>query len=304
LRKLALPVRRAAPAGEDRLKLLIFAIALVLAWLPGAYAQNPPAASAVAARAGALNLKSAAVLVVEQGGDRVFYAKNVETVVPIASITKLMTALVVLEAGLPLAEPVTISEADVDGIRRTRSRLRVGTTLARGDLLKLALMASENRAAAALTRAYPGGAQAFVAAMNQKAIELGMWRTRFVDGTGLSSDNVSTAQDLARLVNAAYHHPLIREFTTDSVHAVELPNGRRLRFTNSNRLVKNPSWDIGLSKTGYISEAGRCLVLQARISSTPVIIVLLDSWGKLSRVGDANRIKKWIEGHIARQPAG
>lgn len=295
MRKLALPVCRAVPPGEDRLKLLIFAIALVLAWLPGAYAQNPLAASAVAARAGALNLKSAAALVVEQGGDRVFYAKNVETVVPIASITKLMTALVVLEAGLPLAEPVTISEADVDGIKRTRSRLRVGTTLARGDLLKLALMASENRAAAALTRAYPGGAQAFVAEMNQKAIELGMWRTRFVDGTGLSSDNVSTAQDLARLVNAAHHHPLIREFTTDSAHAVELPNGRRLRFTNSNRLVKNPSWDIGLSKTGYISEAGRCLVLQARISSTPVIIVLLDSWGKLSRVGDANRIKKWIE---------
>lgn len=304
MRKLALPVRRAAPPGEDRLKLLIFAIALVLAWLPGAYAQNPPAVSAVAARAGALNLKSAAALVVEQGGDRVFYAKNVETVVPIASITKLMTALVVLEAGLPLAEPVTISEADVDGIKRTRSRLRVGTTLARGDLLKLALMASENRTAAALARAYPGGTPAFVAAMNQKAIELGMWRTRFVDGTGLSRDNVSTAQDLARLVGAAYRHPLIREFTTDSAHAVELPNGRRLRFTNSNRLVKNPSWDIGLSKTGYISEAGRCLVLQARISATPVIIVLLDSWGKLSRVGDANRIKKWIEGHVARQPAG
>ncbi|MBI2296430.1 MAG: D-alanyl-D-alanine endopeptidase [Betaproteobacteria bacterium] len=292
------------PLREDSLKTLCSAIVLGLALLPGAYAHNPLAASAVAARAGALSLKSAAALVVEQGGDRVFYAKNVGTVVPIASITKLMTALVVLEAGLPLAEPVTISEADVDGIKRTRSRLRVGTTLARGDLLKLALMASENRAAAALTRAYPGGAQAFVAAMNQKAIELGMWRTRFVDGTGLSSDNVSTAQDLARLVNAAHHHPLIREFTTDSAHAVALPNGRLLRFTNSNRLVKNASWDIGLSKTGYISEAGRCLVLQARISSTPVIIVLLDSWGKLSRVGDANRIKKWIEGHFARQPAG
>jgi len=241
---------------------------------------------------------------VDQGGERVLYAKNVEAVVPIASITKLMTALVVLEAGLPLAEPVTISEADVDGLKHTRSRLRVGTTLPRADLLKLALMASENRAAAALTRAYPGGTQAFVAAMNQKAIELGMWRTRFVDGTGLSSGNVSTAKDLARLVAAAHGQPLIREFTTGSGHAVELPNGKLLRYTNSNRLVKNPSWRIGLSKTGYISEAGRCLVLQASIAATPVIIVLLDSWGKLSRVGDANRIKKWIESQFARQPAG
>lgn len=240
----------------------------------------------------------------DQGGERVLYAKNVEAVVPIASITKLMTALVVLEAGLPLAEPVTISEADVDGLKHTRSRLRVGTTLPRADLLKLALMASENRAAAALTRAYPGGTQAFVAAMNQKAIELGMWRTRFVDGTGLSSGNVSTAKDLARLVAAAHGQPLIREFTTGSGHAVELPNGKLLRYTNSNRLVKNPSWRIGLSKTGYISEAGRCLVLQASIAATPVIIVLLDSWGKLSRVGDANRIKKWIESQFARQPAG
>jgi len=292
------------PRREDGLKLLILAVALGLALLPGAYAQNQPFERAFAARAGALSLKSAAALVVDQSGERVLYAKNVEAVVPIASITKLMTALVVLEAELPLAEPVTISEADLDEIKHTRSRLRVGTTLPRSDLLKLALMASENRAAAALTRAYPGGTQAFVAAMNQKAIELGMWRTRFVDGTGLSSDNVSTAADLAKMVSAAFRHPLIREFTTDSTHAVELPNGRLVRYTNSNRLVKNPSWQIGLSKTGYISEAGRCLVLQARIAATPVIIVLLDSWGKLSRVGDANRIKKWIESNFARQPAG
>ena len=292
------------PRREDGLKLLILAVALGLALLPGAYAQNPAFGRAFAARAGALNLKSGAALVMDQSGERVLYAKNVEAVVPIASITKLMTALVVLEAELPLAEPVTISEADLDEIKHTRSRLRIGTTLPRSDLLKLALMASENRAAAALTRAYPGGTQAFVAAMNQKAIELGMWRTRFVDGTGLSSDNVSTAADLAKMVSAAFRHPLIREFTTDSTHAVELPNGRLVRYTNSNRLVKNPSWQIGLSKTGYISEAGRCLVLQARIAATPVIIVLLDSWGKLSRVGDANRIKKWIESNFARQPAG
>lgn len=295
---------RAVPRREDGLKLLILAVALGLALLPGAYAQNPAFGRAFAARAGALNLKSAAGLVVDQSGERVLYAKNVEAVVPIASITKLMTALVVLEAELPLAEPVTISEADLDEIKHTRSRLRIGTALSRSDLLKLALMASENRAAAALTRAYPGGTQAFVAAMNQKAIELGMWRTRFVDGTGLSSDNVSTAADLAKMVSAAHRHPLIREFTTDSTHAVELPNGRLVRYTNSNRLVKNPSWQIGLSKTGYISEAGRCLVLQARIAATPVIIVLLDSWGKLSRVGDANRIKKWIESNFARQPPG
>jgi len=282
---------------------LFFAVMLGLALAQAAHAQRQPDPVA-AARAGALNLKSASALVVEQGGQRVLYAKNVETVMPIASLTKLMTALVVLESGLPLAEPVTISEADVDDVKRTRSRLKVGTTLARGELLKLALMASENRAAAALTRAYAGGTPAFVAAMNQKAVELGMWRTRFVDGTGLSGDNVSTAQDIARLVGAAYRHPLIRDYTTDATHAVALADGRLLHYRNSNRLVKNPHWKIGLSKTGYLSEAGRCLVLQARIAATPVIIVLLDSWGKLSRIGDANRIKKWIESNFSRQPAG
>ena len=291
------------PHREEDLNPLFFAVMLGLALAQAAHAQRQPDPVA-AARAGALNLKSASALVVEQGGQRVLYAKNVETVMPIASLTKLMTALVVLESGLPLAEPVTISEADVDDVKRTRSRLKVGTTLARGELLKLALMASENRAAAALTRAYPGGTPAFVAAMNQKAIELGMWRTRFVDGTGLSSDNVSTAQDIARLVGAAYRHPLIRDYTTDATHAVALADGRLLHYRNSNRLVKNPHWKIGLSKTGYLSEAGRCLVLQARIAATPVIIVLLDSWGKLSRIGDANRIKKWIESNFSRQPAG
>ena len=268
------------------------------------YAQSQARDSAIVAKAGALNLKSAAALIVDQSGQQVLYAKNVETVVPIASITKLMTALVVLDAGLPLEEHIAIAEADVDDIKRTRSRLKVGSVLTRGDLLKLALMASENRAAAALARAYPGGTRVFVAAMNQKAVELGMWRTRFVDGTGLSSENVSTAQDLARLVGAAYRDPLIRQYTTDSTHTVQLASGRRLNYTNSNRLVKNSGWNIGLSKTGYISEAGRCLVLQARIAATPVIIVLLDSWGKLTRLGDANRIKKWMESNVVRQPAG
>jgi D-alanyl-D-alanine endopeptidase (penicillin-binding protein 7) len=282
---------------------VVLALGLLLA-LP-VCAQSPGADPLAAARAGgALNLKSASAIVMEQGAQRVLYAKNVEAVVPIASITKLMTALVVLDAGLPLEERIEIAKADVDDIKRTRSRLTVGTVLTRGDLLKLALMASENRAAAALTRAYPGGKAAFVAAMNHKAVELGMWRTRFVDGTGLSSENVSTAQDLARLVGAAHGNPLIRQYTTDSSHTVELPNGRRLTFANSNRMVRNTGWEIGLSKTGYISEAGRCLVLQAKIAATPVIIVLLDSWGKLTRVGDANRIKKWMESHFRRQPAG
>ncbi len=258
----------------------------------------------VVAKAGTLDLKSANALVMEQDGKRVLYAKNEEAVVPIASITKLMTALVVLGANLPLDERITIDKADVDGLKGTRSRLKVGTALTRGDLLKLALMASENRAAAALTRAYPGGSPAFVAAMNQKAVELGMWRTRFVDGTGLSSENVSTARDLAQLVAATYHQPLIREYTTETSHTVALENGRLLKFGNSNRLVSNTGWDIGLSKTGYISEAGRCLVLQAKIAATPVIIVLLDSWGKLTRIGDANRIKRWMETRNARQPAG
>jgi D-alanyl-D-alanine endopeptidase (penicillin-binding protein 7) len=253
---------------------------------------------------GALNLKSTSVLVLDQTGQRVLYAKNVEWVVPIASITKLMTALVVLDAGLPLDEPITISKEDRDGLKGTRSRLAVGMTVTRDDLLRLALMASENRAAAALARAYPGGTPAFVAAMNRKAVELGMWRSRFVDGTGLSNGNVSNAQDLSRLVGAAHRHPLIREYTTNTQYTVRLANGRKMQFSNSNRLVRNSGWEIGLSKTGYISEAGRCLVMQAQIAATPVIIVLLDSWGHLTRLGDAHRIKKWIESNPSRHPAG
>ncbi len=252
-----------------------------------------------------LNLKSTSALVLDQSRQRVLYAKNVEWIVPIASITKLMTALVVLDSGLPLDEPIKISKEDRDGLKGTRSRLAVGMSFSREDLLRIALMASDNRAAAALTRAHPGGTSAFVEVMNRKATELGMWNSRFVDGTGLSSGNVSNAQDLARLVGAAHRHPLIREYTTDSEYIVRLANGRKMQFTNSNRLVRNSSWDIGLSKTGYISEAGRCLVMQAHIAATPVIIVLLDSWGHLTRIGDANRIKKWMESNsnASRQPA-
>ena len=253
---------------------------------------------------GGLNVKSTSALVLDQSGQRVLYSKNIDWVVPIASITKLMTALIVLESRLPLDEPIKITNDDRDGLKGTRSRLAVGMSISRDDLLRLALMASENRAAAALTRAYPGGTPAFVAAMNRKAAELGMWRTRFVDGTGLSHGNVSSAQDLSRLVGAAYRHPLIREYPNDTQHTVQLPKGRKMQFSNSNRLVRNAGWDIGLSKTGYISEAGRCLVMQAQIADTPVIIVLLDSWGHLTRIGDANRIKKWMESTAPRQPAG
>jgi D-alanyl-D-alanine endopeptidase (penicillin-binding protein 7) len=249
------------------------------------------------------DLKSSAALVIEQGGGAVLYAKNVDAVVPIASITKLMTAMVVLDAQLPLNEGVMVAVADLDDIKGTRSRLKVGTTLTRGELLRLALMSSENRAAAALGRAYPGGTRAFVAAMNQKAMELGMWRSRFVDGTGLSSENVSTAQDLVKLAEAAYQYGAIRQYTTDSDHKIRLANGKTVTYRNSNGLVRSPDWRIGLSKTGYISEAGRCLVIQARIAAKPVIIVLLDSWGKLTRIGDANRIKRWMETHNSLRAA-
>jgi len=282
----------------------VFGATLWLALVSGAGAQVQSADVAAAAKARALNLKSSSVIVLDQAGLRVLYAKNVERVMPIASITKLMTALIVLEEKLPLDERIVIAKQDVDRLKRTPSRLRVGATLTRGDLLKLALMASENRAAAALARAYPGGTQAFVAAMNQKSLELGMVGTLFVDGTGLSRGNLSTAQDLVWLVEATYRHPLIREYTTTSSHSVELDNGRRMGFRNSNRLVMSRQWEVGLSKTGYLDAAGRCLVMQARIGATPVIIVLLNSWGHLTRIGDANRIKKWIESNSSRQPAG
>jgi D-alanyl-D-alanine endopeptidase (penicillin-binding protein 7) len=260
----------------------------------------------VAARQRELKLRSAAALVIEVGEGQLLYAKNTDAVMPIASITKLMTAMVVLDAALPLDEAITIQPADVDTLKGTRSRLKVGMTLTRRELLKLALMASENRAAAALARSHPGGIQAFVPAMNQKAKDLGMPDTHFLDATGLNPGNVSTAHDLAMMVNAGYQYSLIREFTTSDSHRVALQDRRYQRvvaFRNSNGLVRSGHWDIGLSKTGYISEAGRCLVMQATIAAKPVIIVLLDSWGKLSRIADANRIKHWVEGLESGAPA-
>lgn len=247
-----------------------------------------------------LSLRSAAVLVVEQTEGRSLYDKNPDAVLPIASITKVMTAMVILDAALPLDEGIQITEDDVDTLRHSSSRLRVGTKLPRREMLRLALMASENRAASALGRTYPGGTPAFIAAMNRKARELGMEKTRFVDPTGLRTENVSTAADLVKMVEAGYGYDLIREFTTTERYELDMPGRQRaLAFQNTNGLVRSDTWEIGLSKTGYIRESGRCLIMQATIAAKPVIIVLLDSWGKLSRVGDANRIKKWLESNLS-----
>jgi len=242
-----------------------------------------------------LVLRSASVLVEDQQTGECLVQKHAEAVLPIASITKLMTAMVVLDARMNLQESLTIVPEDVDTLRHSRSRLPVGSRLTRGDALLLTLMASENRAAHALGRTYPGGLAAFVTAMNAKAQLLGLAETRFDDPTGISSGNVSSARDLARMVAAAYRYHLIREFTTRKEASIY--TGRRTReFRNSNRLIRSPRWQIGLSKTGFIGEAGRCLVMQAHVANRPVLIVLLDSQGKLTRYGDANRIKKWMEG--------
>ena len=250
-----------------------------------------------------LALKSHVALVVDEVTGELLIAKNVDEVHAVASITKLMTALVILEARVPLSELVEIGSEDVDTARGTRSRLKLGAQLSRNDLLHLALMASENRAAHALGRSYPGGLAAFVESMNAKARELGMMRTRFVDPTGLSSANVATAADLARLVRESHRHALIRQYSTNASHEVTV-GSRVLRFNNTNRLVASANWDIGVSKTGYINEAGKCLVMQAILQGRPMVIVLLDSWGKLTRIGDANRIKKWLASSAAQGRAG
>lgn len=248
-----------------------------------------------------LALYSSAALVQDQNTGVVLYEKNATAVLPIASITKLMTAMVVLDAQPDLQETLAIGDEDVDALKGTHSRLKVGAQLTREDMLRLALMSSENRAASSLSRHYPGGQKAFVSAMNAKAQMLGLADTRFEDPTGLTAANVSSPRDLARMVNAAHQYPLIREFTTTAEEEVNIA-GRAQQFRNTNALVKNPAWEIGLSKTGFISEAGRCLVMQAWINSKPVIIVLLDSVGKMTRIGDANRIKTWFEASAQRRP--
>jgi D-alanyl-D-alanine endopeptidase (penicillin-binding protein 7) len=243
--------------------------------------------------ADSLELKSGVALVLDQDTNEVLFSKNSQAVLPIASLTKLMTAVVLTEANLPLDEPITISDDDIDTEKGSRSRLRVGTTLRREEMLHLALMSSENRAAHALGRTYPGGVAAIVAAMNQKAHDLGMNDTHYVEPTGLSSRNQSSARDLATLVKAAHEVQIIRELSTSPEYMVEVGN-RSLAFHNTNGLVKSPSWDIGLQKTGYISEAGRCLVMQARMAGRQLIMVFLDSAGKYSRIGDAERVRRWV----------
>jgi len=253
-----------------------------------------------------LDLKSSVALVVDQDTSEVLFSKNSSAVLPIASITKLMTGLVVLEAGQSMDEVITITQDDVDTEKGSRSRLAVGTQLTRGELMHLALMASENRAAHALGRSYAGGVQAAVEAMNRKAATLGMKDTHYVEPTGLSSNNQSSAQDLARLVMEAHKVPTMRELSTSQ--EMQVPVGHRVvQFRNTNGLVRDPQWEIGLQKTGYISEAGRCLVMQAKLAGRKLIMVLLDSAGKYSRIADAERIRRWMNAvphGVARHPSG
>ena len=248
-----------------------------------------------------LDLKSSVAYVIDQDTHEVLLSKNDQVVLPIASITKLMTGLLISGANLPLDESITITQDDVDTEKGSSSRLRVGTSLTRGELLHLALMASENRAAHALGRTYPGGLSVFVELMNAKAAQLGMTDTRYVEPTGLSSRNQSSAKDLATLVGFAYNDAMLRELSTSASYEVAVGN-HTLQYRTTNRLVKNPNWEIGLQKTGYISEAGQCLVMQAKVAGRKLIMVFLDSAGKLSRIADAERVRKWVEIHHAGRP--
>ena len=270
---------------------LVFAAAAAAEPLPtGASASN------LTRDVSKLRLASANALVFDANTGQPIYAKGADTITPIASVTKLMTAMVVLDADQGLDETISVGIADLDLLKGSHSRLRLGSELSRREMLRLALMASENRAASTLARHYPGGTGACVEAMNRKAQSLGMVRTRFADPTGLSSDNVSTASDLARMVKAAAGYDLIRDATTTASHYVEVqPTGTVLGYNNTNALVRTAQWDIQLSKTGFIREAGKCLVMLANIASRPIVIVLLDSYGRLTRIGDANRVKHWLE---------
>lgn len=241
-----------------------------------------------------LSLSAGVALVIDQSTNEVLFSKNDDAVLPIASLTKLMTALVLADAQLPMDEQITITRADVDTLKGSRSRLALGARLTRGELMHLALMSSENRAAHALGRTYPGGIHQFVRAMNQKAVSLGMSDSRFVDPTGLSSGNQSSARDLVTLAAASYNQPIIRELSTSPGHRLAV--GRKtLQYNNSNGLVRSDNWDIGLQKTGYISEAGRCLVMQATVAGREVIMVFLDSVSKVGRLRDAERVRHWME---------
>ena len=253
----------------------------------------------------ALDLKSSVALVIDQDTQEVLLSKNHSAVLPIASLTKLMTGMIISEAKLPMDEVITITQDDVDTEKGSGSRLHVGASLTRAEALHLALMSSENRAAHALGRTFPGGMSAFVALMNGKARQLGMDATTYVEPTGLSSRNQSSANDLAKLVSAAAKDSLLREYSTSTGYEVAVGK-RTLQYKNTNRLVKSPDWDIGLQKTGYISEAGQCLVMQAQIAGRKLIMVFLDSAGKLSRIGDAERVRRWVEtnSHVLPTAAG
>jgi serine-type D-Ala-D-Ala endopeptidase (penicillin-binding protein 7) len=249
----------------------------------------------------ALDLKSSVALVIDQDTREVLFSKNEQVVLPIASLTKLMTGFVISAARLPMDELLTVTEDDVDTEKGSRSRLAVGTELTRGELLHLALMSSENRAAHALGRTYPGGMATFVKLMNTKAKTLGMNDTVYVEPTGLSSRNQSSAHDLAILASAAHADPVLRDYSTSIGYQVAV-GSRTLNYNNTNRLVQNPDWDIGLQKTGFINEAGQCLVMQTKIAGRKLIMVFLDSAGKLSRLGDAERVRRWVESVPAVEP--
>lgn len=243
-----------------------------------------------------LEVRSSSALVVDVKTGKTLYQKNATKVRPIASLTKLMTALVVLDAKQNLNQTITVDKNDLDRVKHTHSRIRMGTKVTRRDALHLALMSSENRMASALARHYPGGRSAFVRAMNNKARQLGMRNTHFYDSTGLSTRNVSTAHDLGKLAAAAYRQPLIRQFTQDENREMRFSApAYSLMFNNTNPLVKNPDWDVRLSKTGFTDEAGRCLVMRAKPDSRELAIVLLNSVGKRTPIGDANRIRKWLK---------
>jgi D-alanyl-D-alanine endopeptidase (penicillin-binding protein 7) len=287
-KKMSKPVRRAAAASkrsalQSRLARSEAVTKPSVGQLAGLHEQHDE-----------LHLKSSAVLVMDQDTKEVLFRKNDQVVLPIASLTKLMTGVLISEAQLSLDEPITITQDDVDTEKGSHSRLSVGTELSRGELLHLALMSSENRAAHALGRTYPGGLARFVGLMNQKATSLGMRDTSYVEPTGLSSGNRSSAKDLASLVNYAHADPTLRELSTSPGYQVAV--GRKvLQYRTTNRLVKDPEWDIGLQKTGYISEAGQCLVMQTKIAGRKLIMVFLDSAGKLSRIADAERVRHWLE---------
>lgn len=255
--------------------------------LPGVNAAPNPAK---------LDVRSSSALVLDVNTGKTLYQKNATKVRPIASLTKLMTALVVLDAKQNLGQTLTVDKNDLDRVKHTHSRIRMGTKVTRRDALHLALMSSENRMASALARHYPGGRSAFVRAMNNKARALGMRNTHFYDSTGLSTRNVSTAQDLGKLAAAAYRQPLIRQFTQDENREMRFNSpAYSLMFNNTNPLVKNPDWDVRLSKTGFTDEAGRCLVMRAKPDRQELAIVLLNSVGKRTPIGDANRIRKWLK---------